>query len=75
MRPPPRIRQALEATRLPWALERGAKHIKVRLNGRFIGIIPHCGEGDIRRGTLNVVAQIKRAAREMQNGSHEARHR
>lgn len=69
MKLPREIESALEASGLPWELAHGKKHIQVRLAGRFVGILPKTGkfsDGD-RRPTLNIAAQIKRAAREMQS--------
>lgn len=61
-----RLRSALDQTGLPWNLEQGAKHIKVRLAGRFVGILPYNGGSQAdQRADQNVVAQVRRAAREL----------
>lgn len=55
----------LADTGLPWALEAGARHLKVKLVGRLVGIIPLNGRNEAdRRARLNIRAQIRRAARE-----------
>ncbi|CAB5187345.1 hypothetical protein UFOVP166_35 [uncultured Caudovirales phage] len=63
MRIHPDIEKAMKATGLPWSVEVGGRHLKLRLNGRFVGI---CPKGRITDGpghaTKNIVAQIKRAA-------------
>lgn len=57
------IRSALEATGLPWSLEPGGKHIKIKVNGRLVGILPRGSARDRDRANLNTIAQIKRTAR------------
>lgn len=59
-----RIRQALDDTGLPWTIESGSKHFKVRLDGRLVAIYP---QGTVREASpndvRNTVANIRRAAR------------
>ena len=64
----PKTRQALEETGLPWELENGKKHTKIRLAGQFVGILPQNGRIAEGVANRNVVAQIKRAAKEISNG-------
>jgi hypothetical protein len=54
----------MKATGLPWSVEVGGRHLKLRLNGRFVGICPkgRIAEGHGGHATKNIVAQIKRAA-------------
>jgi hypothetical protein len=62
------VREALEATGLPWSLETGSKHTKIKLHGRLVGILNRT-ERDVGRGRkaqLNTVRQIKAAAREIE---------
>jgi hypothetical protein len=64
---PPRIRDALEETQLPWTLEIGGKHWKIKLAGRFVGILPKSKkmhDADLRP-TLTTISQIRRVAREI----------
>jgi hypothetical protein len=63
MKLPRRVRSALEATGLPWSLETGSKHYKIRMNGRFVCIAPFNGGSEHDRATRNIIAQIRRAAR------------
>lgn len=72
MKLPRRVRTALEATGLPWSLEAGGKHIKIRMNGRFIGIAPLGGGHEHDRATRNTIAQIRRAARKQTHGTYPA---
>ena len=60
------LRPELEASGLPWSIDNGGKHLKLRLGGRLIGVLPK-GSSHTQdpRATKNLVAQIRRAAREM----------
>lgn len=62
------VREALDATGLPWTLEDGSRHTKIKLAGRLVGILNR-QERDVGRGRkaqLNTVRQIKAMAREIQ---------
>lgn len=55
----------LRETGLPWAIDSGARHMKVRLAGKLVGIFPQNGKaGNATRARLNIHAQIRRAAKE-----------
>lgn len=61
----PRIRAALDATGAPWEIREGARHHHVIVAGRLAGILP---KGNTRfdptgRAALNLIAQVRRAAR------------
>lgn len=61
-----RIKEALEATGLPWVAENGGKHIKVKLSGRLACILPKGANGNrggTTRACLNAVSQIRAIAR------------
>lgn len=61
MRLPPKVQAALEATGKEWTVEQGGSHLKIRVNGAFVGILPkNMREGSVR-SQLNLVAQIRRA--------------
>lgn len=62
---PPIVLQALEETGLPWTTELGGSHVKVRLAGRFVAILPRRIKRREGREVLNVTAQIRRAAQEL----------
>jgi hypothetical protein len=48
---------------MPYSIENGSKHIKIRVNGIFCGIVPHHPNNrSDKRSLLNVRAQIRRAA-------------
>jgi hypothetical protein len=64
------VMKALDETGLPWHIEQGHGHKKIRLCGRLVGVIGHNQTGAGKREIANVVAQIRRAAREVQ---HERR--
>jgi hypothetical protein len=59
-----RIREALEETGLPWLLEPGKGHLKLRVGGRLAGIISTSSKCEgAQRNALNTVSQIRRVAR------------
>jgi hypothetical protein len=60
---PDAIQQALTDTGLPWAVVPGAKHWKIFVDHRMVGILPLKGGDERGRGQLNTIAQIRRAAR------------
>lgn len=63
MKVPDRVQKALDETGLPYELENGGIHMKIRLAGRMVGILPKGNPGgDSRRTELNIVSQIRRAA-------------
>lgn len=65
------VRDALEETRLPWEIELGGKHRKIKLGGRLVGILPKGKKmQDAHDRTIkNTVAQIRRTAREIRGTS------
>ncbi|MEY4402312.1 MAG: hypothetical protein RIR91_347 [Verrucomicrobiota bacterium] len=65
MRLPQEIRTALDATGLPWAIENGGRHRKVRLAGRLVGVFSKGRAVAADRAMANVVAQIRRAAHQL----------
>lgn len=65
MKIPTMIRDELERTGLPWTVEDGGRHNKIRLAGRLVGICPKGKKVFHRnRAELNLVSQIRRAAQE-----------
>jgi hypothetical protein len=65
---PNELREALDNTGLPWELELGGKHYKVKLAGRLVGVLPRGKfNGSHKRTLLNTVSQIRRAAQEIRN--------
>jgi hypothetical protein len=68
MKIPDGVREALEETRLPWGLETGGKHYKVKLAGRLVGVLPKGKHtSTYKRSILNTIAQVRRAAKEIKN--------
>lgn len=63
-----KVREALEATGLPWVITTGKKHRHVRLCGRLVAVLPHKGgNGDAdQHARKNVIGQIRRAAQELE---------
>lgn len=65
---PDMIREALEATGLPWSLEPGKKHQHIRLAGRLVGILPHKSRKTdflSTRANANIVSQIRHMAAQL----------
>jgi hypothetical protein len=61
MNVPDRVRRALDETGLPWEIENGGIHRKIRLAGYLVGILPKGkANNDARRTELNIVSQIRR---------------
>lgn len=61
------MRADLEATGLPYTIETGSRHRKIKILGHLVGILPMKGvdnRGD-RRAYLNVRAQIRRKVKEL----------
>ena len=67
MKLPDELREALDMTGLPWEVEAGRKHYKVKLAGRLVAVYPH-GKAQERykRALLNTITQVRRTARELQ---------
>jgi len=60
---PPSLRAALEETGLPWGVELGGRHWKLRVNGRLAGILPRSGVNESDpRALKNTIAQVRRCA-------------
>lgn len=67
----PILETALSETGLPWALEPGHGHVKIRLAGRLAGVVPsgkNARDGH-KRAALNVRAQIRKIAAEMEKAT------
>lgn len=65
---PDEILAELEASGLPYTLENGGKHYKLKICGKLATIIPKGGklrnQERFRRGLLNARAQVRRAIQE-----------
>lgn len=59
----PLIERELEATGLPWSIEKGSGHRKIRLAGRLAGVLSGRPAATYRKAQ-NTIAQIRRVARE-----------
>jgi hypothetical protein len=61
-----KTKQALEETGLPWSVEDGSKHHKIRLNGKLVGVFPYGKKTEASPcANNNIISNIRRAAREM----------
>jgi hypothetical protein len=66
MKIPTELREALDRTGLPWELEEGTKHNKVKLVGHLVGIYPKGRKREAhRRALLNTITQVRNAARQI----------
>ena len=64
-RVPSPIRNVLDSSGMPWLLEIGKKHMKIKLAGRLVGVLPHSPQRESDREVINTVAQIRRRVAEM----------
>lgn len=62
---------ALEATGLPWEIEDGHGHVKIKLAGHLVGVMRRNKAGAHKRAEQNVIAQIRRKASELKGSSRE----
>lgn len=68
MRLPAELREALDKTGLPWDVEAGKKHYKVKLAGRLVAVYPHGkAQERYRRALLNTITQVRRTAQELRS--------
>jgi len=70
---PKQVVAALEETGLPYEFTMGGSHIKMRLAGQFVGIIPKGKTAKSeahgqKRALANSTAQIRRMARQIKEG-------
>jgi hypothetical protein len=66
------IERALEESGVPWTIEVGSKHYKIRVGGRLAGVLPKAGgKGGVftARAAQNTASQIRRVARAMMDES------
>lgn len=64
---------ALEETGLPWEIEPGRGHMKIKLAGHLVGVTRQNKAGNNRRAEKNVIAQIRRKAAELKGQGREQR--
>lgn len=65
MRLPRIIQRELDSAPGRWKIEKGARHLHIRIDGKLAAILPMDGHGTDRSpvGALNLRAQIRRAIR------------
>jgi hypothetical protein len=72
MKVPPLIQEELNASGVPFQIERGSRHFKIFIGGVFCGIFPMIGKLPNRRAELNVRSQIRRQVKKVkENGSNK----
>jgi hypothetical protein len=60
------VMRALDETGLPWQVENGHGHKKIKLCGRLVGVMSGRKDRVDPRAEKNVICQIKRMAQELQ---------
>jgi hypothetical protein len=66
-----RVRKELQSCGLPWSIESGGKHLKLRVGNKLAGIISRAGDnGGDPRAVNNCISQIRRVVREIKNGNN-----
>lgn len=68
----PTIR-ALEETGLPFDIESGHGHMKIKLAGHLVGVMRSNKDGRDPRAEKNVISQIRRKAAELKGQGREQR--
>lgn len=64
-----RLGEALDATGLPWTIEPGTRHFKIRLAGRLCGIVPQGVKGESGPKMLaKNVKNVQRIAAKIKEG-------
>lgn len=71
MRLPEKIEAALNNTGKKWTAENGKRHIKLKLDGKMVGILPKSMRLPEARSLKNTISQINRAARGEKCSSHQ----
>jgi hypothetical protein len=71
MRLDPELTRALDATGKPWRMANGSRHVKLFMDDRLIGILPHNGRLENRspNARKNLLAQIRRAGQDRGAGA------
>lgn len=57
------VEAALRATGLRWSIDKGKRHRCIKLDGKLVAILPLYGTSEKGRALKNVIAQIRRQAR------------
>ena len=68
-----RVVKTLEETGLPWGIEQGRGHLKIKLAGHLVGVMTAGSKPADTRAEKNVIAQIRRKAAELKGQGREQR--
>ncbi len=68
-----RVVKALEETGLPWDIEQGRGHLKIKLSGHLVGVMTAGSKPADPRAEKNVISQIRRKAAELKDQGREQR--
>jgi hypothetical protein len=70
---PKSVRTLLDNSGLPWWVEPGGAHLKVRLAGKLVAVLPRgrsAKQSTDKRAELNTLSNIKKALRAFEQGDH-----
>ena len=77
MAPTPKVPQSmrtlLDESGVPWWIEEGTSHLKVRLAGKLVAVLPRgksLKQTRDKRAELNALANVKRALKAFHAGEH-----
>lgn len=63
-----RLKAELDSTGLPWEIEEGGIHYKVRIAGKLACVFPRGKKQEAnKRVVLNTISQVRRMAKEMRD--------
>lgn len=68
-----RVIKVLEETGLPWDIEQGRGHLKIRMSGHLVGVMTAGSKPADPRAEKNVISQIRRKAAELKGQGREQR--
>jgi hypothetical protein len=66
------VARALDETGLPWEVISGKKHLKIMVNNRLVGILPHGTNSGGPRAIKNCLSNIRRASEGSYSNSRRA---
>lgn len=53
----------LRASGLPWGVENGGKHLKLRVAGELVAVFPRGHKSSVSKGDLNMLKTVQRFLR------------
>lgn len=68
------VERALEESGVPWTIENGGKHFKIKVGGRLVGVVPKGRRSSAAlgvRAAMNTASQIRRTAKMVRETKNE----